>query len=207
MHPELEQLLERSAERHSHLCPRQVLGVRMGLAGMAALGLEAPISRQAGLVIVESDGCFVDGIEVATGATVGHRTLRVGDYGKIAATFVSVASGQALRLWPRAQARQAAALYVPDAVDPYEGQVKGYQRMPEAELLHQERVILTRSVEAMISHPDIRVRCDSCGEEIFNERHVIVGDGILCRPCASGGYYVAAHLPEPSHPIEAFACR
>ena len=41
----LSRLLERSAARHSHLCPRQVLGVRMGMAGLAALGLEAPITK------------------------------------------------------------------------------------------------------------------------------------------------------------------
>ena len=46
------------------------------------------------LIIVETDGCFVDGIEVSTGVTVGHRSLRVVDLGKIAATFVSLAN------WP-----------------------------------------------------------------------------------------------------------
>ena len=207
MNHELQELLKRSSDRHSHLCPRQVLGVRIGLAGMAALGLEAPISKQSGLVIVETDGCFVDGIEVATGATVGHRTLRLGDYGKIAATFVSATSGQAVRLWPRTGAREKAARYAPDAPDPYEAQVTGYQHMPEAELFHQECVVLTRSVEALISQPEIRVHCDACGEEIFNERQVIVGDGILCRPCATGGYYVPRGLPEPRHGIQVAAYR
>jgi formylmethanofuran dehydrogenase subunit E len=207
MNPELQQLLERSADRHSHLCPRQVLGVRIGLAGMAALGIEPPISKQSGLVIVETDGCFVDGIELSTGATIGHRTLRVGDYGKVAATFVSAASGRAVRLWPRTEAREQAARYATDASDPYDAQVKGYQRMPDAELFHREDVVLTRSVEALISHPEIRVNCDVCGEEIFNERHVIVGDGILCRPCAVGGYYVSGGLPERSRAVAVAAYR
>jgi len=207
MNPELQQLLKRSAERHSHLCPRQVLGVRIGIAGMTALGIESPISKQSGLVIVETDGCFVDGIEVATGATVGHRTLRVGDYGKIAATFVGAPSGRAVRLWPRAEAREQAGRYARDALDPYEAQVKGYQRMPDAELFHQEYVVLTRSVEALISQPEIRVSCDVCGEEVFNERQVIVGDGILCRPCAAGGYYTITGLPELDPELEVAAYR
>ena len=37
---DIELLLEKSSQHHSHLCPRQILGVRIGLAGMAALGLE-----------------------------------------------------------------------------------------------------------------------------------------------------------------------
>ena len=79
--------------------------------------------------------------------------------------------------------------------------------MPEAELFHQECVVLTRSVEALISQPEIRVHCDACGEEIFNERQVIVGDGILCRPCATGGYYLTGSLPEPLHGVQVAAYR
>ena len=56
-------------------------------------------------MILESDGCFADGLEAATGCTVGHRTLRVEDYGKIAATFVDVSTGQAIRIAPRLDVR------------------------------------------------------------------------------------------------------
>jgi formylmethanofuran dehydrogenase subunit E len=71
--------LEESAARHSHLCPRQVLGVRIGLVGAAALGIDAPRLDKRLLVILETDGCFADGVEVTTGCSVGHRTLRVED--------------------------------------------------------------------------------------------------------------------------------
>ncbi len=40
--PMLTTLLERSAELHRHLCPRQVLGARMGMYAGARLGLELP---------------------------------------------------------------------------------------------------------------------------------------------------------------------
>jgi formylmethanofuran dehydrogenase subunit E len=207
MPSDLQQLLDQSALRHSHLCPRQVLGVRMALAGLAALGLKAPISKADGLVIVETDGCFVDGIEVASGATVGHRTLRVSDYGKIAATFVSLTTGSALRLSPHARARVEAALYASDAADAYDAQLKGYQRMPDHELFREEGVTLTRSIDALISQPDIRVKCDVCGEEIFNERHLLLDDRILCRPCAAGAYYVAADATLRSRRPETVVCR
>src|SRR5512135_3550111 len=104
----LEELLRLAAEDHSHLCPRQVLGVRMGMAGAALLGLQAPRTDKRLLVIVETDGCFVSGIEAATGSAVNHRTLIVEDYGKIAATFVDTLNGQALRLAPRSDVRQRA---------------------------------------------------------------------------------------------------
>ena len=80
MQPDLTSLLAQSAARHSHLCPRQVLGVRIGLAGLAAVGLAGPAVDKAALVIVETDGCFVDGVEAATGCSPGRRTLRIEDF-------------------------------------------------------------------------------------------------------------------------------
>jgi formylmethanofuran dehydrogenase subunit E len=129
---ELHDLLKLSSARHDHLCPRQVLGVRMGLAGLAAVGLEAPMPRKDAMVFIETDGCFADGIEVATGATVGHRTLRVMDLGKIASTFANVKTGQAVRLAPRLDIRVRALAYAPAVKKKYYAQLKGYQLMPLA---------------------------------------------------------------------------
>lgn len=43
---------------------------------------------------------LADGIEIASGATIGHRTLRVHDLGKIGATFAHVKTARAIRLSP-----------------------------------------------------------------------------------------------------------
>lgn len=110
---DLESLLKQASARHSHLCPRQVLGVRMALAGAGLLGFDLPRSDKAMLVIAETDGCFLDGLEVAAGVTPGHRTLCIEDYGKIAATFVGVNSGQAIRLAPRSNVRNMTYRYAP----------------------------------------------------------------------------------------------
>ena len=80
----LQELLRQSAELHRHLCPRQVLGVRMGLAAGQLLGLSLPQADKRLLTIVETDGCFTDGVAVAANCWVGRRTLRVLDYGKVA---------------------------------------------------------------------------------------------------------------------------
>jgi formylmethanofuran dehydrogenase subunit E len=185
----LHDLLKQSSARHNHLCPRQVLGVRMGLAGLAAIGLEAPMPHKAALVIIETDGCFADGIEVATGATVSHRTLRLADQGKIAATFANMKTGVAVRLAPRLDVRQGALAYAPAVKKKYYAQLKGYQIMPEAELFSFEEVVLKPSLEAIISRPGLRTKCTRCGEEIINGRQVAVGEETLCAACAGAGYY------------------
>ena len=210
---EIQELLRVCSLRHSHLCPRQVIGVRMALAGAAALGLELPQHENLGppqhenlglpqhenlgpprkdktlLVIAETDGCFVDGLEVAAGVTPGHRTLRIEDYGKVAATFVNVKSGQALRLAPRPDVRQRALAYAPGEERHYFAQLQGYQVMPEEELFSNTAVILTPAIEQILSRPGAKVCCSACGEEIINEREILFQGMTYCRSCFGEGYY------------------
>jgi formylmethanofuran dehydrogenase subunit E len=172
---DLTALFKLSSARHDHLCPRQVLGVRMGLAGLGAIGVEAPIRKKAAVVFIETDGCFADGIEVATGATVGHRTLRVADLGRIGATFANVRTGQAVRLAPAPGVREKALAYAPEIRTKYYAQLKAYQVMPERELFNFTEVELDPPLKAVLSRPGLRVRCAVCGEEIINERQVVIG--------------------------------
>ena len=185
----IHDLLKLSSARHDHLCPRQVLGVRMGLAGLAAIGLEAPMPHKAAQVFIETDGCFADGIEVATGATVGHRTLRVRDLGKTGAVFVNVETGQAVRVAPRLDIRVRALAYAPGVQTRYYAQLKGYQVMPETELFSFQNVTLQPSLKVVLSRPGLRAKCARCGEEIINERQVLVAGEILCGTCGGFGYY------------------
>ncbi len=55
-----EFLLEESSKMHGHLCPGQVVGVRMGMLGCRLIGLDNPKSREQIkqlLVYVEMDRC------------------------------------------------------------------------------------------------------------------------------------------------------
>jgi formylmethanofuran dehydrogenase subunit E len=185
----LRDLLEIATRDHDHLCPRQILGVWIGLAGMQALGYGAAPGHKSLLIIVESDGCFADGVSAATGCTVGHRTLRVEDYGKVAATLVDVASGSAVRVAPALDVRQRAAAWLPDEPRPYFAQMQAYQTMPDELLLTLTEVQLMAPIEQLISRPGMRVQCTVCGEEIINEREVISQGGIFCRACAGQSYY------------------
>ena len=185
----LEELLQQSAALHRHLCPRQVLGVRMGMYAGRLLGLELPKEGKRLLAISETDGCAVDGISVATHCWVGHRTLRIEDFGKIAATFVDTESGRALRIAPRRGIREQASAFAQEGRNRWERQLLGYQRMPDEALLRFEEVVLTVSLDAIISRAGVRSECSVCGEEVLNERWTVVGGEIRCRGCAGDAYY------------------
>lgn len=189
-HPALPDALRRSAERHAHLCPRQVLGARLALAGAAALGIALPQIDKRLLTIVESDGCFSDGVAVTANCWVGRRTMRVEDYGRIAVTLVDTGDGRAVRCRPRTDVRGRVGAWAPGA-ERWAAYVLAYQRMPDADLIDIEPVALRVDPGALVSHPDRRARCVRCGEEVSNGREVVTPSGPLCAACADpdGAYY------------------
>ncbi len=184
----LEQLLSQTAARHRHLCPRQVLGVRIGMLGAHLLELDLPQADKRVFTFMETDGCAADGVSVATGCSVGRRTLRVVDYGRVAATLVDTQTDRAFRLHPHPAARQRAVVLFPDA-DRWHAQRQAYQQLPDDELLVARAVVLNLDLKAIISRPGVRTVCGACGEEVINEREVEIGGRVLCRACAEGAYY------------------
>jgi formylmethanofuran dehydrogenase subunit E len=191
----LDALLQQSAALHNHLCPRQVLGVRMGMYAAALLGLPLPQTDKRLYTLIETDGCFADGISVATGCWLGHRTLRLMDYGKVAATFADSETGHAVRIRPHPQARTRAAEIFPEAQSHWQAQLEAYQIMPDETLLQAQEVALNVSLKALISRPGVRVTCSVCSEEILNERELLVEGQPVCRGCAGENYWQqpAAH--------------
>ncbi len=185
----LQALLDESAARHSHLCPRQVLGVRMGMLAGQLLGLDLPQSDKRLLVIAETDGCALDGLAVSTGCSVGRRTMRIEDYGKVAASFIDTQSGMALRMIPGMDARREAAACAPEAGGDWEAQLLGYQRIPALTLFRVRSIRLITPVEKILSRPGARAVCAVCGEEINNERELLREGRLVCRPCAGDAYY------------------
>lgn len=160
----------------------------MGLYGGEWLHLELPQMDKRLFTFVETDGCFVDGVTVATGCSVGHRTLRLMDLGKVAATFVDTKTGKAVRIWPGPRCRARAANYAPNAPNRWRAQLEAYQIMPTEELLSADEVELLLDLDALIARPGIRINCTRCGEEILNQREVVRDGMVLCRSCAGHGY-------------------
>lgn len=194
---QLERYQEQLHRLHDHVCPRQVLGLRMGELAGELLGVALPQGDKCLFAFVETDGCFADGVMVATGCSLGHRTMRLQDYGKVAVTVVDTRTDPccAVRIWPHPLARQRAASDVSGAQSRWHAQFAAYQAMPVDELLCARPVELTTSMQTLVSRPGVRVTCAACGEEIVNEREVVRDGMILCRSCAGQSYY---RFPNPA---------
>jgi len=198
----LDLILAESAERHKHLCPRQVLGARMGLFAAELLGIELPRNDKRLLVISETDGCTVDGLIAATGCRVGSRTLRILDFGKVAATFTDTSTEETLRIVPRREARTIAVERVPDARNDWEAMLLGYQAISMSDLFTVQRVKLNMPLTELISRPGRKAICEICEEEIINGREVVNNGVVLCIACVGESYY--HHCSADSPAVELF---
>lgn len=185
----LVDLLAESAALHNHLCPRQVLGVRMGLLAGELLSIEVPQPNKRLYTFVETDGCFADGVSVAVNCWLGRRTMRLIDYGRVAATFVDTRTGRAVRIAPNPQARQTANYFAPDERSRWHTMLEAYQIMPADELFTWQPVDLKLSIQEIISIPGHRTVCEACGEEILNQREIVLDGHVLCKACHEGAYY------------------
>ena len=187
--PKLKEMLAQTSALHKHLCPRQVLGVRTGLYAAEILSLELPQREKHLLAFVETDGCFADGVSAATGCSMGHRTMRLVDYGKVAVTFVDTHDGRAVRLSPMLDVRLRAVAAVPAAANRWKAQLEAYQRLRNDELFEVKAVQLNMDVEAIVGKAGVRVNCAICSEEILNQRTVVKDEQTICRGCAGESYW------------------
>ncbi|MBX3081393.1 MAG: TraR/DksA C4-type zinc finger protein [Anaerolineae bacterium] len=162
----------------------------MGLYGAAKLNIEVPQANKRMIAFVELNGCFADGVAVATGCTLGHRTMYLMDYGKTAVTLVDSKTNAAVRIAPRADSRERALALCLNAKSKWHAYFEAYQQLDEDELFTIEPVTMNLDLTNLISRAGHRVTCEECGEEIINEREVRKDGRVLCLACAGSAYYV-----------------
>ena len=184
-----EEHLAKAVTAHGHLCPGQVLGVRMARCACLELGLDPDdrADRKRLIVYVETDRCAADALESVTGCKLGKRTLKHMDYGKVAATLVDTQTGRAVRVIARDDARDKVTAYG-DGGTP-QAQLTAYQKMPDDDLLIVQRVKVDILPEDLPGRPLRRVTCEACGESVGDGREVTVNGRVLCRACAGASYY------------------
>jgi formylmethanofuran dehydrogenase subunit E len=188
---DFQKLLDESVRIHGHLCPGQVLGVKMSMLGLRETGISDPRGkdRKAIIVFVEMDRCATDAVQSVTGCSLGHRTMKFMDYGKMAATFLNLRTGKAVRVVAREDSRNKAKESFPAIADKYTAQLEAYKVMSDEELFDIMQVKVMPRPEDMPGRPLRRTRCDGCGEYVQDMREIYREGTVLCKPCAGEGYY------------------
>ena len=189
----LDEYLREAEKAHGHLCAGQVLGVRLAMLGLAKLGVDDPRGnkedRKRLVTFVEIDRCATDAIAVVTGCRLGKRALKFRDWGKMAATFVDVTTGKAIRIAAKESSKQLARTMHPEIENKNQQQMLAYREMPEDDLFTKQWVKVDLPAEEFPGYKGERIVCAECGEGI-NFRREIRRDGlVLCRACAGERYY------------------
>ncbi len=185
----LEEYIERANVAHGHTCAGQILGIRLSLLGLRELGIDDPIKERKRLVtIVEIDRCATDAVQLVTGCRLGKRALKFKDFGKVAATFVDLKTGRAIRIVAREESKQKARQMFPD-LEKEEGQRRAYRQLSDEDLFSRQWVRVALPEEDMPGYRAPRVVCAQCGEGINFKREVQRDGRLLCRACAGERYY------------------
>jgi formylmethanofuran dehydrogenase subunit E len=188
----LDEYLELAAVAHGHLCAGQVLGVRLAMLGLRELGITDPIAERKRIVTyVEIDRCITDAIALVSNCRLGKRALKFRDWGKVAATFVDMQTGRAIRIAAKESSKQAAREMFPD-MPKDAGQQKAYAQLSDETLFDKKWVKVEVQPEDLPGFKGPRVVCAECGEGINFKREVLQDGRALCRSCAGERYY--AHL-------------
>lgn len=182
----LNELLRQAEAAHGHLCAGQVLGVRMALLGLARLGIADPsgADRKHLVTYVEIDRCATDAIALVTGCRLGKRALKFRDWGKMAATFVDLASGRAIRVVALENTRELAEQLFPHLETTKLRQLHAYRELPDEQLFREQWVRVTIDPADLPGSSGDRIVCQRCGEGVNFGRFSLVNGESLCLSCA-----------------------
>jgi formylmethanofuran dehydrogenase subunit E len=202
-------LLHEAEVAHGHLCAGQILGVRLAMLGCERLGIDDPKGlvnpkdRKRLVTFIEIDRCATDAIAVVTGCRLGKRAIKFRDWGKMAATFVDLASPitpalssplphegdtpvyKAIRIAALESSKQRARDLYPNIENKNQQQMLAYRELPIADLFSEEWVAVPIHPREMPGYKSTRIACEVCGEGINYDREVHSNGKTLCEACAS----------------------
>ena len=163
--------------------------MRMAILGLREIGITDPIAERKRIVTyVEIDRCLTDAVALVANCRLGKRALKVRDWGKVAATFVDLQTGRAIRIASNESSKQAAREMFPD-MPKDAGQQKAYAQLPDEILFDKKWVKVEVKPEDLPGFKGPRVVCDQCGEGINFKREVLQNGRTLCRSCSGESYY------------------
>ena len=192
------EILMNALEFHGHRCWASVAGVRAGLAALRVLNVKRSGGRQlhAFIEIGEDHGgmCFGDGVQYATGCTLGKGNMEKTPYGKLAVTIIERASNRAVRVSykPTLQKQIGASAFMikrGEGVEP--DQIPEPEQMELVDLIWnapEADVLIIGEIFQFEREwfPEVMgfVPCAACHELTARAYLRVLGDKHVCIPCS-----------------------
>ena len=198
-----KELLLKTFEFHGHICWASAIGARAGLVALRKLGVKRTGSSGELHCIVEIGDnhgaqCFIDGIQYATGCTLGKGNISKSGWGKLAITLIDKKKEQAVRVSykPGRHKMVAESSFMkkrgmgipPTQIPPEEAWEMAdiLWDAPESEVLTVGDVTPYEWGDDFGEIMGLQA-CDSCGEMVSKVYLRVVGGKTMCIPCSGYG--------------------
>lgn len=187
---------------HGHKCWASTAGVRAGLAALRALGVQRTGSSDELHCIVEIGDnhgaqCFADGVQVATGCTLGKFNLEKAGFGKLAITLVDRKRERSVRVAYKGTYQKQIA---ESAFMRKRGQGISPTQIPEEEAWEMVEIVWKAPEAEVLTIGEVKPHpfenygevmglrpCAACGELTAIAYLRVVGDRHVCIPCSGYG--------------------
>lgn len=174
-----EEDLKKAIEYHGHLCAGQVLGTRIARIALKHFGIEDAKEYRDLIAFVEADRCVADAVCSIAACQMGRRRLKWYDYGKMAATFYDLKTDKAIRI----------SIMGDQRAEDGEDVVEFFGKISDEDLFKVQNVKVNLDEFDIPGRPKKIVRCDVCGEKVFDNRHIEKDGETLCKVCAGEPTY------------------
>ena len=194
------EVLEKAFEFHGHKCWASAMGVRAGQAALRVLGVERTgVSGELHCILELGDNhgaqCFGDGVQYATGCTLGKFNVAKTGWGKLALTLIDKKRQRAVRVSykPTRHKQVAESSFMRKR-----GQGIPPSQIPEEEAWEMVNVLWNAPEDEVLTIGEIRAYpweefgevmglhpCAECGELVAVAYLRVVGDRHVCIPCSA----------------------
>jgi formylmethanofuran dehydrogenase subunit E len=181
---------------HGHTCMGVTIGYLAAKFALDRLGEMRAIDEEL-IVIVETDACCCDAIQVLTGCTFGKGNFFHLDYGKMAFTFGSRSTGRGVRLILKPE-----IFSIPEQEQQLATKIRRQSSSTEEQNEHQRlyeqrgRRLFSSGPAGFFTVQQIRqlslpakapraqsTACSLCGEMVMETKLELSGGHLLCRAC------------------------
>jgi len=195
-----DSILEKTFEFHGHICWASAAGVKAGLAALQQLGVERTGTSSDLHCIVEigenhGAQCFADGVQYATGCTIGKGNLEKAGWGKLALTLIDKKKEKAVRVSYKPGRHKAVA---ESSFMRKRGQGVPPTKIAKEEAWEMANLIYEAPDDEVLTIGKVKnyewendggevmglVPCDHCGELVSKVYLRVVGNRHVCIPCS-----------------------
>ena len=180
------ELLEKAGEFHGDICTGIAMGTKLAIYGMESMGMTPGKKDKRLIVFTEIDRCISDAILSVTKTSLGKKSLKPMGYGKFAATFVNIDTGEAIRIIDIDANKKHAEDEYEETV---EEAIERINKTPAEDMFEIQKVSVKIDANDLPGKPLEIVTCADCGEVVMDGKHHLKGGRAYCTSCFGESYY------------------